>query len=267
MYTLTVDDRKLVVEAMLSILKEIDPSGTHTGSTDPDEAIKMSENEPLDIAFLDIEMPGSINGLSLGKKLKERFPKLNIVIITGHKEYALDAFEIDASGYLLKPFTKAAVAHQLSVLRFERENPPEGKITIRCFGTFEAFYNDVPLDFSFSKSKELLACLVDHKGSLCTNDTLIGCLWPNEPADQRTKARLRKYVKDLKDVFAKVGLPDAIKHQERIGIGLDSSMLDCDYFRYLDGDPVAVHQFRGQYMSQYDFAEETRSALQQKLPG
>ena len=67
MYTLTVDDRKLVVEAMLSILKEIDPSGTHTGSTDPDEAIKISENEPLDIAFLDIEMPGSINGLSLGK--------------------------------------------------------------------------------------------------------------------------------------------------------------------------------------------------------
>lgn len=100
---------------------------------------------------------------------------------------------------------------------------------------------------------------------LCTNDTLIGCLWPDEPADQRTKARLRKYVKDLKDVFAKAGMSGAIKHQERIGIGLDISMLDCDYFRYLQGDSVAVHQFKGQYMSQYDFADETRAILIQRL--
>lgn len=67
--------------------------------------------------------------------------------------------------------------------------------------------------------------------------------------------------KDLKDTFAAVGASDAICHQGRLGIGLDLTRVDCDYYHYLQGDPVAVHQFKGKYMSQYDFAEETQAAL------
>ena len=102
---------------------------------------------------------------------------------------------------------------------------------------------------------------MDRQGALCSNDTLIGCLWPDEPADQQTKARLRKYVKDLKDAFGAVGAADVIRHQERVGIGLDVSRVDCDYFRYLRGEPAAIRQYHGKYMIQYEFAEETRSAL------
>jgi hypothetical protein len=46
-----------------------------------------------------------------------------------------------------------------------------------------------------------------------------------------------------------------------VGIGLDLTRVDCDYYRFLQGDPVAVHQFNGKYMTQYDFAEETQEAL------
>lgn len=78
---------------------------------------------------------------------------------------------------------------------------------------------------------------------------------------------MRKCLKDLKDAFAGAGFPDVIQHQERIGIGPDISRVDCDYFRYLQGDPVAVHQFKGKYMTQYAFAEETRAELNQALMG
>lgn len=262
MYTLTVDDRELIVNQMQGILKRLNPDGSHLGATTGADALRLAKEQPLDVAFLDIEMPGDLSGLVLAGQLKARYPKLNIVFITGHQEYAMNAFEMDASGYLLKPLTEQAVAHQLSVLRFKSDGTqPGGKIRIRCFGTFEAYCNGAPLDFSYSKSKELLACLVDHNGALCSNDTLIGNLWPDEPANAYTKARLRKCVKDLKDVFASVGASDVICHQLRIGIGLDVSRLDCDYYRYLQGDPMAVHQFNGAYMSQYDFAEETRAAL------
>ena len=118
-----------------------------------------------------------------------------------------------------------------------------------------------PLDFSYSKTKEVLACLVDRKGALCSNDTIIGCLWQDEPADNRTKARLRKYIKDLKSVFSKAGVPEAIIHHERIGIGLNTNLIECDYLNYLNDDPVAIHQYHGEYMSQYSFAEETRAEL------
>ena len=265
MYTLTVDDRKLVVSRMLNILQELDPNGTHLGTTDPYEGLRLSQEYPIDAAFLDVEMPGTMNGLELGKRLKDMDPQLNLIIITGHSEYALGAFQLDASGYLLKPLTQEAVAHQLSVLRFSPSNEKRPAIRIQCFGTFEVFAGNVPLDFSYSRSKELLACLVDHQGALCSNDTLIGCLWPDEPADQQTKARLRKYVKDLKDTFSAVGAGDVIHHQERIGIGLDLTRIDCDYYRYLQGDPLAVKQFTGKYMTQYEFAEETRASLQWHL--
>jgi hypothetical protein len=43
-----------------------------------------------------------------------------------------------------------------------------------------------------------------------------------------------------------------------------SAGLDCDYYRYLQGDPTALHQYRGKYMTQYAFAEETRAALEHK---
>ena len=141
MYTLTVDDRELVVKLMLGILRNLDPDGTHLGATDPQKALSMAKESPLDVAFLDVEMPGEINGLDLGKRLRQCYPKLNIVIITGHSEYAADAFGLDASGYLLKPLTQEAVAHQFSVLRFAPEKEQGANIRIRCFGTFEVFCN------------------------------------------------------------------------------------------------------------------------------
>ena len=267
MYTLTVDDRELTVSLLLSILQKLDPEGTHTGATSPEEALDKIRDLPVDVAFLDVEMPGECNGLDLGRRLRQLYPKLDIVIITGHKEYAVEAFDLDASGYLLKPVTEGAVEHQLSVLRFGKERTEE-KVNIRCFGTFEVFVNGEPVDFSYSKSKELLACLVDRHGALCSNDTMIGCLWPEEPANQQTKARIRKYVKDLKDTFASIGITDLIRHKDRIGVGLDISRIDCDYFRYLQGDPAAINAFNGRYMVQYDFAEETRAELyQQKMQG
>lgn len=266
MITLTVDDRELIVTLMQNILRELDPKGTHLGAIHVKDALRLAKQTPLDVAFLDVEMPEEENGIALGKQLKKLHPRLNIVIITGHREYALDAFELDASGYLLKPLTQDAVAHQLSVLRFDREK--RGKsLRLRCFGTFEAYHNGKPLAFSYSKTKELLACLVDRRGAVCSNDVLVGCLWPEEPVNQLTKGRLRKYLKDLKDTFARAGISELILHQERVGIGLDVSGLDCDYYRYLQGDPAAVSQFRGLYMSQYDFPEETRGELVYRMNG
>ena len=261
MHSLTVDDRELIVNSVINIMNKLDPEGTHLGALTPDDALTLASENRFDVAFLDIELPGHMDGLTLGKNLRDRFPDLNIIFITGHKEYALDAFDIDASGYLLKPVTEEAVSHQLSILRYKGFDLTAQKIQIRCFGMFEAFHNGRPVDFSYSKTKEVLACLIDHKGAICSNDTIIGCLFPEEPANNQTKARLRKYIQDLKAVFAKAGVPEAIIHKERVGIGLDTNLIECDYLNYLSGDPVAIHQYHGEYMSQYSFAEETRAAL------
>lgn len=59
-------------------------------------------DEPYDLIFLDIEMP-AIDGITLAKKLREKSDKVFIVFLTGHVEYALEGYEVNALRYLTKP--------------------------------------------------------------------------------------------------------------------------------------------------------------------
>jgi DNA-binding LytR/AlgR family response regulator len=65
------------------------------------EAKAILQNEPIDILFLDINMP-VIDGVSFAKTLKN---KPQIIFSTAYKEYATDAFDLEACDYLLKPFS------------------------------------------------------------------------------------------------------------------------------------------------------------------
>lgn len=65
----------------------------------------LKEAEPFDIIFLDIEMPGQ-NGIYVGRKLKEKYPKLIIIIITSFAEYLDEAMRFQVFRYLSKPIDK-----------------------------------------------------------------------------------------------------------------------------------------------------------------
>ena len=110
MNTLSVDDRRLVVESVKRILYKIDPEGNHRVSTDPQEALRMLKRTPAEIAFLDWEMP-ELPGPELAEEMRKINPKINIIFITGHEEYAVQAFRLSASDYLLKPVTEQAVVN------------------------------------------------------------------------------------------------------------------------------------------------------------
>ena len=61
----------------------------------------MEKGNIYDLFFLDIDMPG-IDGLELGKRLNSYCKKAIIIFVTNHEKYAIDAFDCDACGYLLK---------------------------------------------------------------------------------------------------------------------------------------------------------------------
>lgn len=63
------------------------------------------------------------------------------------------------------------------------------------------------------------------------------------------------------NAFRAVGVDDIVIRVKN-GAAVNVSAVDCDYYRWLDGDPYAIHRFKGEYMSQYEFAEETRYNLQ-----
>ena len=61
------------------------------------------------MALLDIDMP-SMNGIELAAKIKMLRPEVSVIFLTGYSQYALDAFNVHASGYLLKPMTSWSLA-------------------------------------------------------------------------------------------------------------------------------------------------------------
>lgn len=252
MKTIVVDNRQLAVNALISLLKEIDPEGSHAGLIVSEESLSYAKSHPLDIAFLDIEMP-DMNGLVLAKELKDLQPEINIVFVTGHVEYAYDAHVLYPSGYLLKPADKQDVLTVLDNLRHPIVDRNK-RMMVRCFGSFEVFVDGAPIVFKRSKSKELFAYLIDNRGAFCTMGDLISTLWENGEVTESRNSQIRIFISDIRKTLEEAGFHDMIL-KEYNAVAIKTDDMDCDYFRFLERDMEAVNQYAGEYMKQYSWAE------------
>lgn len=113
-----VDDRKIFLSGALPILEEVMPNAIITGFTRPSEAIEYAKANRIALAFLDIELGKTTNGLDLCRTLLTINPRTNVVYLTAYVEYSLDAWSTGASGFTLKPITAEGVRAQLKNLRY-----------------------------------------------------------------------------------------------------------------------------------------------------
>ncbi len=247
MKILLVDDEKLQLIRLLNTVKKVLPDSEILSYTNPVLAFKENENNLIDIAFLDIEMP-EINGIQLAKKLKKINPKINVIFVTAYDNYALDAYKLHASGYVTKPVNEKKVKDELEGLRYDVELKPSKKLQVKCFGNFEVFYNGVPLKFARSKSKELFAYLIDREGAAINVNELNAVLWE----DDDHKSYFRNLVSDITATLKSVGLDDVFikRHNECF---IDISKVDCDAYEYKNNNPDAIRAYRGEYMMQYSW--------------
>ena len=174
MRILAVDDEKDALEVLVAAISECEKDAEIKAFNSPTEALNYAAENPPDIAFLDIRMP-TMSGLDLAKKLKAINVRVNIVFSTGYSEYASDAFSMHASGYIMKPVSVRLVRKELENLRNPVETP-NSRIFVRTFGNFELFVDGETLHFSRKPAKELLAYLVDRKGSAVTRKELCSVL-------------------------------------------------------------------------------------------
>ena len=220
-------------------------------------ALAYAVDNPVDIAFLDINMRG-IGGLGLAEKLLAAQPHCKIVFCTGHEEYAVSAFQLHVSGYLIKPITPEAVQKEIDHIKGIRAT--EKLLTVQCFGNFEVLYNEELLPFKRKKAKEFLAVLIDRKGAGMTVKQICAILFPDDVDDTKNAAYLRQLVLDLKNTLKSIGAEDVLQHETPY-YRIDTSLIKCDYLSFLEtGKP----QFHGEYMTQYSWAEATCAMLQFK---
>ena len=102
MRILIIDDEKLIAEDLSNEVKSLFPDAAVDAVTSAPEALKLAKAMEYDVALLDIDMP-DMDGLTLARRLIAIWPGVNIIFITGHMEYALEAHELYCSGFLMKP--------------------------------------------------------------------------------------------------------------------------------------------------------------------
>ena len=215
MVTISVDDQKGAVELMKLMLTRIDPDGTHLTATSMEEASGLITEE-TEVAFLDIEMPG-MDGIDGASGLQKRFPRLNIIFVTGHPEYALRSYDVAASAFLPKPVYEHDIERALTRLRvpLQKKKCP---LTVRC-SPFAMFVNGESFAFKRQKTNELFAYLVYRNGSFCTTGEALGILYDGDPDKD---AAFRQLTMDMRDCLAEIGAQSLIvKKYGRIGIDME----------------------------------------------
>lgn len=212
MKTILIDDEPMALEVLANLLsayEDLDIVGRYTNPLDALEKIKITEP---DIIFLDIEM-GNMNGLELAQVFMAELPKVEIVFVTAYSQYAVDAFELNAIDYLLKPIQEKRLIKAIERLRRkikEGKIEDKNKITldnrlkVLSFGGFQVIDNmGNPIKWRTQKSKELFAYLWEKEDGAVSKDLIMEDLFPDRDVEKAstllhtTIYQIRRSLRDL----------------------------------------------------------------------
>ena len=124
--TLLVDDEEEFLRTVIKRLKKRDVNATGAGTGE--EALRMLEQDPVDVVVLDVKMPG-MDGIETLREIKNRFPLIEVVMLTAHAsmEIAVEGMELGAFDYLMKPVDIDELLYKLQDA-FQKKSIQEAKI-------------------------------------------------------------------------------------------------------------------------------------------
>ncbi len=276
MHIIAVDDEALARKALEFALGEVfaeDEIHSFSKARDCIAWLKefIVDHEVPAYAFLDIQLRG-YTGIQLAREIKEISPDITVIFVTAYNDYASEAFAVHASGYLLKPVDEESIRKAISNIVPARVQTKTGwtpiatedepKLCIRTFGKFTATVGKKELIFERSKSKELLALLVDKRGTGLTNGDIEAYLWEDSLGDKRKSGYVQKVISSLIKTLREAGVEDVIeKHYNYLA--LRTELIECDLYAFLQGDVSAVNSYYGVYMEEYSWGETTTGLLEQ----
>ncbi len=263
MNIIVVDDERRNLNRMANALNHVAPDAAVGCFSSAADALAYARAHRVDAAFLDIRMP-EMDGLTLAKHLKEIYSRTNVVFVTGYSQYAPDAFDLHASGYLMKPVMPERVKRELDNLRDPIAHPRRERVKVRCFGSFAVFVDDEPMLFPRAKTKELLAYLVHKQGAAATNSEIAAVLWEDRGFSLSVQSNARNVIAQLTQKLKEEGAGDIVR-RTRNSTAIDAEKISCDYYDYLRGKTDAVNAYMGEYMSDYSWAEFTVAYLNSRI--
>jgi len=276
MRAMILDDEPLSLAGMERMLRryEVDVCGAFL---DPAEAVARAAELGADVAFVDIEMPG-MSGLVAAERLTAALPELQIVFVTAYDQYAVNAFELNATDYLLKPVQAKRLESTLERLaaraarRPEAARPSLGRPTFRCFLRLAVAAEgggDLDIPWRTSKAKEVFAYLLHMRNRPVSKDVLIDLMWP-ELDMGKAQTHLHTTVYQIRQTLKGMALPVKLSFADGgYRLELNGATVDADVWeRQLAAEPGGnaltwMELYRGDYFEQegYLWAEQERERL------
>ncbi|WP_411680347.1 LytR/AlgR family response regulator transcription factor [Clostridium thailandense] len=132
MKSIIVEDEFLAREELKYFIKNYSSIEIVDEFEDGIDVIKFIQQNEVDVIFLDINIP-SLDGVVLAQTISKFSKKPYIVFITAYKEHAVEAFEVEAFDYILKPYSESRIISMLKKLEMNYNSPKDtshkGKIT------------------------------------------------------------------------------------------------------------------------------------------
>lgn len=220
MIALCIDDEPI----MLALLKEAvaaspDIEEVYAFEEEAD-ALAWAQTHSFDVAFLDIELH-DMTGTEVARRLRKNAPYLPVIFCTGYAEYALEAVQLHADGYLLKPIAAEDVQKELD--RILGKAHANALLFVSENGLVLKDKNGRPVTFSRSRTIELLGFLLDARGEPQTAEELCESLFGSTPGFwEKDRNYFFHLLSDLKTTLAACGAEEVlVKTAQGYGLRMD----------------------------------------------
>ncbi|MEN6325316.1 MAG: response regulator [Syntrophomonas sp.] len=272
-----VDDENHALERFENVISSREDVELCGLFDDGDDFLAYIRKHPLDIVFLDIEMPEK-TGLELAEEILTVNPNILVVFATAFNQYAVEAFELNALDYILKPISKERLAKTFERIASRRRPAQKttarqihgNSIYIQCFSSFEVLINGTAVPFSSAKARELLAFLVSRSGSAVSWEQITEALWYDidyEKAHNNLYAtvyRLRKWLTEQ-------GIPQILECK-RNRYRVIPDQFGCDLYEFKKaeqtGDRAKMQLlYKGRFMEEngYEWAYPKEAEIEIKM--
>lgn len=234
-----IDDEEHVLRLLSILLNQLEDVEIVGSYSNPLEALKNIDHLAVDAVFLDNHMPG-MKGTEVARAIRSNQPHIQIVFISAYGEYAVEAFEIRSTDYLLKPFSKERLRDTVSRIRQALSSQTidnskqESKFWIQCLG---GFYIHLPvpsgtqtLQWKTRKERELCAYLIHHQCKPVSTVSIIEALWPEHDLEN-AKTYLYTCLSYLRKTLVNHKVPIRIEKKDAgFAIALDNITVDVIEF-------------------------------------
>lgn len=239
--TIIVDDEPPAIAKLTYLLKDYEEFELVGSFGNADDAIKSIDSLKPQAAFLDIAMPGR-NGMELASILQSCLSEsVKIVFVTAYDQYAVTAFDINATDYLLKPVSKERF--QKSIIKLKSslndnvssniaETPHENeKVMVHSFGKLEITgTGGMQPEWRTAKVRELFALFLQNRPNGIFRKALLETLWSELPEEKALSNLntcnyyLRKFLKETQTDIS-------LKYKSGYySLDLGSAVCDIDLF-------------------------------------